>query len=430
MWKGGTAVEDRPAESVERRLMIFFGLAYFAHGIAGGLAKQPFTYYFKSLGMTADMVAAWLSLAAIPWMMKPLYGLLIDLVPLWGYRRKSYLVLMAGCAAVGYATLAHVFSAEFMLWALFISTLGIAAIDVVVDTLMVEEGLAMGVVRRFQGQQWTWLNLAAITAGVLGGWLSHSLRPEAAIQTAALIMIGGPIGVIIATWLFVEEPKQSFSRRQTRSTAREITTGLKSKAFWIVGGFLAFWNLIPNFSTPLYYHMVDRLGFDQYFIGQLTAIGAVGATLGSLAYRSLADRFSTDQTLVGSILLSVLMALAYLLLQDGLSAAVLSFGSGIVSMLTLLSLFSLAASICPPRAAGFAFAALMSIYSATAQIAAMLGGYLYERVFDQQIVPLIYLAAGCTLSALAWVPYFPGHEPSAGPAREERHRHALKGVPA
>jgi hypothetical protein len=69
--------------------MIFFGLAYFAHGIAGGLAKQPFTNYFKSLGMTADMVAAWLSLAAIPWMIKPLYGLLIDLVPLWGYRRKS-----------------------------------------------------------------------------------------------------------------------------------------------------------------------------------------------------------------------------------------------------------------------------------------------------------------------------------------------------
>ena len=197
--------------------MIFFGLAYFAHGIAGGLAKQPFTNYFKSLGMTADMVAAWLSLAAIPWMIKPLYGLLIDLVPLWGYRRKSYLVLMAGCAAAGYAALAHVVSAEFVVWALLISTLGIAAIDVVVDTLMVEEGLALGVIRRFQGQQWTWLNIAAITAGLLGGWLSHSLLPEAAIRTAALIMIGGPVGVIIATWLFVEEPQRSFSRPRTRS---------------------------------------------------------------------------------------------------------------------------------------------------------------------------------------------------------------------
>jgi hypothetical protein len=35
----------------------------------------------------------------------------------------------------------------------------------------------------------------------------------------------------------------------------------------------------------------------------------------------------------------------------------------------------------------------MSIYSATAQIAAMMGGYLYEWVFHQQLVSLIYLAA-------------------------------------
>jgi MFS family permease len=396
----------------ERRLMIFFGLAYFAHGIAGGLAKQPFTYYFKSLGMTADVVAAWLSLAAIPWMLKPLYGLLIDLVPLWGYRRKSYLLLMAGCAAAGYAALAQVISAEFIVWALFISTLGIAAIDVVVDTLMVEEGVALGLLRKFQGHQWTWLNLAAITAGVLGGWISHSLVAESAVRTAALIMIGGPIGVIMATWLFVKEPKRSFSRYQTITTAREIATGLKSKTFWIVAAFLAFWNLIPNFSTPLYYHMVDRMEFDQYFIGQLVSIGSVGATIGSLAYRSLADRFSIYQTLVGSIFLSVMMALAYLLLQGGLSAAILSFCSGVVSMLSLLSLFSLAASICPPRAAGFAFAALMSIYSATAQVAAMMGGYLYEWVFHQQIVPLIYLAAIGTLTALAWIPFLPGHEDS------------------
>ena len=411
--------------------MIFFGLAYFAHGIAGGLAKQPFTNYFKSLGMTADVVAAWLSLAAIPWMLKPLYGLLIDLVPLWGYRRKSYLLLMALWAAAGYATLAHGISAESIVWALFISTLGIAAIDVVVDTLMVEEGLALGAVRRFQGQQWTWLNLAAITAGVLGGWLSYSVSPEAAIRTAALIMIAGPIGVIVATGLFIEEPKQSLSRGQTGTAAREIIAALTSKTFWVVAGFLAFWNLIPNFSTPLYYHMVDRLGFDQYFIGQLASIGAIGATLGSLAYRSLADRFSLQQTLVVSILLSVLMALGYLLLHDGLTAAILSFCSGIVSMLTLLILFSLAASICPPRAAGFAFAALMSIYSATAQLAAVLGGYLYEWVFHQELTPLIYLAALCTLTALAWVPCFPGRPEWVQAAQStEQSPQALKGLPA
>jgi MFS family permease len=414
------------------RLTIFFGLAYFAHGIACGLAKQPFVYYFKSLGMSADEVAAWLSLTAIPWMIKPLYGLLIDLVPLWGYRRKSYLLLMAACAAAGYAALAHVISVDFIVWALFISTLGIAAVDVVVDALMVEQGLTSGLVRKFQGQQWTCLNLAAITAGLVGGWLSHSLLPQAAIQTAALVMIIGPVGVVMATWLFIEEPKRSYSRLQTQSTAREIVKGFKSKSFWMVAGFLAFWNLIPNFSTPLYYHMVDRMGFDQYFIGQLAAIGSVGATLGSLAYASFADRFTLHQTLVGSISLSVLMALAYVGLGDGLSASLLSFCSGVVSMAALLSLFTLAASVCPPHAAGFAFAALMSIYSATAQIAAVVGGYLYEWVFHQEITPLIYLAAACTLSAFMWLPWLPTEwRRVRGDTRQDEHsQHALAGLPA
>jgi MFS family permease len=394
--------------STERRLMLFFGLAYFAHGIAGGLCKQPFTYYFKSLGMTADAVAACLAVVAIPWMLKPLYGLLIDFVPLWGYRKKSYLFLMAGCAAAGFSALAHLASMDFIVWALLIGTLGIAAIDVVVDALMVEEGLALGLIKRFQGQQWTWLNLAAITAGVIGGWLSHVFLPHAAIQVAALIMVGGPVGVMISTWLLIDEtPSGPFSRLQAQRTWRELSTGLRSKAFWTVGGFLAFWNLIPNFSTPLYYHMVDRLTFDQYFIGQLASIGSVGATLGAFAYRSLADRFSTSQTLTFSIVVSAMMAVSYLLLKDGRTAAVLSFCSGVVSMLALLSFFSLAASVCPPRAAAFSFAVLMSIYSATAQLAAVVGGYLYEWVFRQQIAPLICLAALCTLAALAWIPFLP-----------------------
>ena len=107
--------------------MLFFGLVYFAQGVAGGLSKQPLTYYFKSLGLTADAVTALLAVAAIPWMIKPLYGLMTDFVPLFGYRRKSYLLLMAGLAAIGYLGLSRLLSAELIVWALVVSTLGIAA---------------------------------------------------------------------------------------------------------------------------------------------------------------------------------------------------------------------------------------------------------------------------------------------------------------
>jgi hypothetical protein len=37
-------------------------------------------------------------LAGLPWMVKPLYGFISDTVPLWGYRRRSYLVV---CGLMG-----------------------------------------------------------------------------------------------------------------------------------------------------------------------------------------------------------------------------------------------------------------------------------------------------------------------------------------
>jgi predicted MFS family arabinose efflux permease len=108
-----------------------------------------------------------------------------------------------------------------------------------------------------------------------------------------------------------------------------------------------------------------------------------------------------------SITISSVMAFGFLFLRDGPSAILLSFAAGTVGMISLLTLFTLAASVCSPQAAGFTFAAMMAIHSITTQISALFGGLLYERWFAHQIAPLIILAALCTLAAFLWVPLLP-----------------------
>ena len=58
--------------------MIFFGLVYFAQGIgqAGGLINQPLMNYLKAQGLTSDQVAQLFAVLTIPWIIKPLYGLI------------------------------------------------------------------------------------------------------------------------------------------------------------------------------------------------------------------------------------------------------------------------------------------------------------------------------------------------------------------
>ena len=76
-----------------RRLMLFFAVVYVAEGIGqtGGLIAQPLNYFLKAVhGWTPVQISAYLAVFNLPWVIKPVYGLISDFVPLFGYRRKSF----------------------------------------------------------------------------------------------------------------------------------------------------------------------------------------------------------------------------------------------------------------------------------------------------------------------------------------------------
>jgi MFS family permease len=397
-----------------RNLLFFFGLAYFAQGLAGTLIQQPLAYHLKSNGMAAHHLAQAFAFMAIPWVVKPLYGLISDSILLFGYRRKSYLVLATSLSTLGYLTVTQLAAPRIILTVLLLTTLGIAAMDVLVDAVMVEEGQRTGFIGQFQAQQWTWLNIASITAAALGGWLIEISTPARAVQFAALIIALAPIAVLIATLFVIREPRVVANQPLFESVSRHVMITVTSKRVWIMAAFLAFWNVTPNFSLPLYYHMTDALQFEQGFIGQLHAIGAAAAAVGAYLYRKyLAETIPMPLLLPLSVLLSASTAFSYLLLSGRTSAQLLHILSGVVSMISLLTFFSMAASVCRAEAAAFTFAILMAIYSIAGQISAVVSTHLYQEVFRQDITPLILTAGSCTLLALLWIPILPVAQPTA-----------------
>ena len=106
-----TEITTTPAliESSERndtrRLMVFFAVVYLAEGMcqSDGVIAQPLNYYLKQVhGWTAVQVTAFLTVFNLPWFLKPLYGIVSDFVPIFGYRRKSWLLAANGAVAAGY----------------------------------------------------------------------------------------------------------------------------------------------------------------------------------------------------------------------------------------------------------------------------------------------------------------------------------------
>jgi MFS family permease len=91
-----------------RRLAVFFG-RLLRQGFAepkAGIAAQPIFFLLKDeLRLGAAETATFLALVGIAWSVKPLYGLLSDLVLLAGSRRRSYLLATTAMAALGWLVL-------------------------------------------------------------------------------------------------------------------------------------------------------------------------------------------------------------------------------------------------------------------------------------------------------------------------------------
>src|SRR5262249_30758803 len=101
-----TANSDRGDVS---RLMLFFAIVYVVEGIGQarvGVILQRLTSSRKRIGGRPLRAPPFFGVLTSPGVIKPLYGLFSDFVPLFAYRRTSYLMLASAAAAASYAAVA------------------------------------------------------------------------------------------------------------------------------------------------------------------------------------------------------------------------------------------------------------------------------------------------------------------------------------
>jgi len=256
-----------------QRLAILFAVVYFAQGM-WSLPNQTLIITLKERGLSAGQVATFFSFSIIPWLIKPAYGFLSDCVPLFGRRRKSYLLLTSSLAAG--AGLAMGLAAPHSYWWLVglitVMGLGLAFTDVLVDALMVESGKPRGLTGAFQAVQWAAIYTAAVLVGVLGGFLAERRSLSAAFTLAALF----PLISFSMTLFVVHDPPARADRKAFRQTMAAVREAVGGRDLWIVAGFIFFWTFSPSFGPALLYYQTDALKFSQQFIGHLGALGFEG----------------------------------------------------------------------------------------------------------------------------------------------------------
>ncbi len=357
-----------------RRLAALFAIVYFAQGMYT-LPDQTITIAFKDQGLTADQVASFFLLASIPWFIKPVYGLVSDFVPLFGRRRKSYLLLTSSLASL--MGLSAGLSTEHTYWHLvLLYTLmgfGLAFTDVLADALMVENGKPRGLTGAFQSVQWAFVTCASILVGFLGGHFAEHRDLHAAFVVAAAF----PLVIVAMTIFFVHDAPTKLDALAFRETWAAVREGLGHRPVWLVAAFIFLFNFSPSFGPAFLYYETDVLGFSQRYIGMLGSVAAVASVIGALLYAPISRRVRLRPLINIAIGLSVLTTLAFLLYRGPYSALLIQLLSGGTGMITQLALLDLAAKACPKRVEATFFALLMSVFNVGTQLSQNVGAYLY-----------------------------------------------------
>ena len=392
------------------RLMIFFALAYFTEGVGlvqNGLIYQPLTYYLKQVShWTPLQVTAMMTVTWLPWIIKPLYGIVSDFLPLFGYRRRIYLMLANLLASIAFLFMARAVSPNALVFFVMLTAYGMASASTLYGALLVENGQEFAASGLFVNQQWLWLNIAQVGTALLGGALIEYFPPDSALHIAALVSMVMPLGVAAAAPFLVEEKRAPISMEGFHKAPSALRGTFAQKELYLLAAFLFVYQLNPGVgqTTAFYYYLTDHMKFSQGFIGVMSSVIAGGWIIGALLYRRYLKHVSSRHLLNLSIAAGIVANLAYFFLAGQVSAVWISALAGGAFAVSYVACISIAADFCPPGAEGFAFAILMSVNNIATPVADNAGSYLYEYVFHGKLEPLILISAAITAIGFVLVP--------------------------
>ncbi len=395
--------------------VVFASVYFFSMNGLGAMPALAVNFLLKNnAGLTPTQMAYFQAVTLLAWVVKPLWGILSDFFPIFGSRRKSYLVLTSLFAGGAWLVLSSltIYTVPTLLLLITLIYMAYAFQDVVTDGLMVETGQPLNMTGQFQSIQWTAVYAAMILTALAGGWVADLARGgKISYQVIFAITAFCPLLTAAIVILLVREPTMPHPEVTAGHDLKDI---FRHPGIWILAFFLFLWNFSPSFGAPFFYYAVDTLKFSGTFLGILQAVAGAGALAGSISYGIFFADFPIRRFLRIAVILGVLATLSYFVyfahpiiarptVMKGLALG-MNFFLGIASSVIFLTLLNLAAKVSPRYAGGTVFALLMSFYNLGQMGSQALGGFLFPMI---GLRPLILVSAVFSLFVLVLIPYLP-----------------------
>lgn len=322
------------------------------------------------MGATEAQQTTVQTLRALPSTLKILFGFLSDTTPLFGYRRKSYMVLGWLTSSISILVLAAVETPSIAILSIFYFVFGTGFwfADVIADSLMAEKARIEPENRRGE------LNSLCYACRFFALMISTVIATYAVENNSgrAVFLAMGVLPWLLmlpSIWFLREEKGVAVASVSAQCT--EIWSTLCSRAVWQPMAFVYLYNLLQVGNAAWTQYMYTSLKFTALEINSFSVCATVLLYLGVIYYRSFMLTWSWRTVFILSSVLNIFFsALQVMLLlkinrRIGVSDYLFSFGDGamadFVAGVQFLPITLMMANLCPKGSEGASYAMFSTI---------------------------------------------------------------------
>jgi len=368
------------------------------------MGKLPLQHLLKdSLHVTKEQMARFFFLCGIAWYFKPFAGILTDAFPLFGTRRRNYLLAAGTLATISWIGLAFVPKTyDGLLYGCIVVNFFMVIASTVVGAFLVESGQRKGATGRLTALRQTVSNVCTLINGPVSGFLASGAFAVASGANALIVF-----SIVPVAFLYLREKKVAERNQDAlKNAGQQLRLIGRSRNLWFAILFIGLFYFSPGFNTPLYYRQTDDLKFSQEFIGFLGVFSGFFGILGALLYSRLIKKVNMKTMIVTGIITFALGNLLYLFYNGQSLAIAIESQNGLFFTLAEISLMDLAARSTPAGCEGLGYSLILSARNLALFGADWLGSYLADSL-KWEFSKLVYLNVGTTLLVLILLPFLP-----------------------
>jgi type IV secretory pathway VirB2 component (pilin) len=364
------------------------------------LARLPLQNLLKNgLHESRAANAAFFFWAGLPWYFKPMVGVFTDAFPLFGSRRRRYLIystLLAVASWVGLYFTPHVYGD--LLWVCIVINVFMIVASTVLGGYMVEIARETAGSGRLTALRQAVQQFCTVLQGPAAGFLASIAFGWTAASCGGVMFLMAPVA-----FFFLRERKVTIDSAALLDAAgRQLDNIFKARTMWAAAGLLALFYIAPGFSTALFYKQQDELHMTTQGQGTLTLIAGVAGIAASVAYGWVCWRLSLRTLIVICIALGAAASLGYLYYSSIPRAQMIEAINGVCACLAELSLMDLAVRATPAGSEGLGYSLMMSVRNLALFGTDWLGSNLLDK-FHLHFNELVVINAATTALAIPFV---------------------------